>query len=76
MPAFSITCSQLRVSEVFFTMNSLFFWVLDSYKYIFLIIKINNFPGYLGDISAESASLLHVAHAPKDIETKKNNKYR
>ena len=50
----------LQTSEVFFKIELSAFWILWSYKYIFLIIKTNVFRGGLTDISADKASLLRT----------------
>ena len=55
--AYTGTPSRMQDSEVFFKIKWIYFRILRSYKYIILIMKINNFQGYLSDISAETATL-------------------
>ena len=50
----------MATSVVFFKIILLYCWILLSDKYFFLIIKINIFRGDLSDISAKTATLVHV----------------
>ena len=58
------------LSEVFFQIKYFIFWILWSYKYIFLIIKINNFRGDLSDISAKTATLVSSALVSRSVENR------
>ena len=49
----------MHSSEVFPKSNLFIFGYFDPEK-MFLIMKVNNFPVYLSDISAKAASLVHM----------------
>ena len=46
---------------IFFKIKLIYCWILSSYKYNFLIIKIHNLRGDLSDTSAKPATLGHTA---------------
>ena len=63
-PGFSFHCWESnfwlrRSHELYFFFNNkqLLFWILWSYEYFFVIMKINNFRGDLSNISAKTATL-------------------
>ena len=55
---------EVHVSETLIKIELLLFWILRSYKHIFLTVKINNFRGDLSNTSAKKASLVHVHSLP------------
>ena len=63
----------VHTSEVFFEIKLIYYWILWSYAYMFLIIKINDFRGDLSDNSATLDSTLQAATRVTAPTTTDNN---